>query len=49
MKQLLQWILLALLGVPAMVLGYLGTYVVFGVLTGHQLYKKLHLQLGQDQ
>lgn len=41
-KDVVQALLVILLGVPMMVVGYFGTYLVFGVVTGHRLYMQWH-------
>lgn len=41
-KQLWELLCVCVLGVPMMAVGYFGTYLVFGVLTGYRLYTKWH-------
>ena len=42
LKQLWELLCILLLGVPMMVVGYFGTFMVFGVVTGYRLYVQWH-------
>lgn len=38
------WFLLTIIiGIPMIVVGYIGTFFMFGLVTGHMLYRKLHM------
>lgn len=42
LKALWELLCIIVLGVPMMLVGYFGTFVVFGLITGHRLYMEWH-------
>lgn len=42
LKEIWLFLCIALLGMPMIVIGYFGTFLVFGVITGHRLYMQWH-------
>jgi hypothetical protein len=49
MKKLWEFLCILLLGVPMMVVGYFGTFLMFGLLTGYRIYITLHRQGGPNE
>lgn len=42
-KAVWEFLCVVLLGAPMILVGYFGTYLVFGLITGHRLYLQWHM------